>query len=62
MKKETERENFISVLELEEHDIMKVIEKRTLESLRDTFEGENTQTHYILKIRKRKVLGMKLIL
>ena len=55
MKKETERENFISVLGLEEHDIMKVIEKRTLESLRDTFEGENTQTHY-------KVLGMKLIL
>ena len=32
---------------------MKVIEKTTLESLRDTFEGENIQTHY-------KVLGYEI--
>ena len=32
---------------------MKAIEKATLESLRDTFEGENIQTHY-------KVLGYEI--
>ena len=50
MKKEEQREIFRSLLGFKEHDIMKVIEKTTLESLRDTVEGENIQTHY-------KVLG-----
>ena len=53
MKKEEQRENFRSLLGFTEHGIMKVIEKRTLESLRDTFEGENMQTHY-------KVLGYEI--
>ena len=48
MKKEEQRENFRSLLGFKEHDIMKVIEKTMLESLRDTFEGENMQTHYKL--------------
>ena len=47
MKKEEQRENFRSLLGF------KVIEKTTLESLRDTFEGENIQTHY-------KVLGYEI--
>ena len=46
MKKEEQRENVRSLLRFKEHDIMKAIEKTTLESLRDTFEGENIQTHY----------------
>ena len=50
MKKEEQRENFRYLLGFKEHDIMKVIEKTTLESLRDTFKGENIQTHY-------KILG-----
>ena len=50
MKKEEQRENFRSLLGFKEHDIMKVIEKATLESLRDTFEGEDIRTQY-------KVLG-----
>ena len=50
MKNEEQRENFRSLLGFKKHDIMKTIEKTTLESLRDTFEGENIQTHY-------KVLG-----
>ena len=49
MKKE-EQNNFRSPLGFTEHDIMKIIEKTTLVSLRDAFEGENIQTHY-------KVLG-----
>ena len=53
MKKEEQRENFRSLLGFKEHDIMKVIEKTMLESLRDTFEGENMQTHY-------KVLGYEI--
>ena len=47
MKKEEQRVNFRSLLGFKEHDIMRVIEKTALESLRDTFEGENIQTHYI---------------
>ena len=35
-----------SLLRFKKHDIMKVIETTTLESLKDTFEGENIQTHY----------------
>ena len=50
IKKEEQRENFRSLLGFKEQDIMKVIEKTKLESLRDTFEGENIRTHY-------KVLG-----
>ena len=34
MKKEEQRENFRSLLGFKEHDIMKVIEKTTLESLK----------------------------
>ena len=45
MKKEEQRDNFRTLLGFKEHDIMKVIEKTTPESLRDTFEGENIQTH-----------------
>ena len=41
MKKEEQRENFRSLLGFKEHDIKKVIEKTTLESLRNTFEEEN---------------------
>ena len=40
MKKEEQREIFRSLLGFKEHDKMKIIEKTTLESLRDTFEGE----------------------
>ena len=46
MKKEEQRENFRSLLGFKEHGLKKVIEKTTLESPRDTFEGENIQTHY----------------
>ena len=46
-------ENFRSLLGFKEYDIMQVIEKTTLESLRDAFEGENIQTHY-------KVLGYEI--
>ena len=46
IKIEEQKENFISLLGFKEHDIMKVIETTTLESLRDIFEGENIQTHY----------------
>ena len=53
MKKEEQRGNFRSLLRFKEHDIMKVIEKTTLESLRDPFEGENIQAHY-------KVLGYEI--
>ena len=53
MKKEEQRKNFRFLLWFKEHDIMKIIEKTTLESLRDTFEGENIQTHY-------KVLGYEI--
>ena len=44
-EKRRKKENFISLLGFKEHDIMKVIEKTTLESLRDTYVGENIQTH-----------------
>ena len=53
MKKEEQRENFRFFLGFKEHDITKVIEKTTLESLRRTFEGKNIQTHY-------KVLGYEI--
>ena len=53
MKKEEQRENFRSLLGFKQHDIMKVIEKTTLEPLRDAFEVENIQTHY-------KVLGYEI--
>ena len=53
MKKEEQRENFRSLLGFKEHDIIKVIQKTTLESLSDTIEGENIQTHY-------KVLGYEI--
>ena len=53
MSKEEQRENFRSLLVFKEHDIMKATEKTTLESLRNTFEGENIQTHY-------RVLGYKI--
>ena len=46
MKKEEPRQNFRSLFGFKEHDIMKVIEKTTLEPLRDTFERENIQTDY----------------
>ena len=46
IEKEEQRENFKSILGFKEHDIMKVTEKATLESLRDTFEGENIQSRY----------------
>ena len=52
MEKEEQRGNFRSLLGFKEHDIMKVI-KKTLESLRDKFEGENIQTHC-------KVLGYEI--
>ena len=53
MKKEEQRENFRSLLGFKEHDIMKVIEKTTLESLRDTIEGEIYKLNY-------KVLGYEI--
>ena len=53
MKREKQRENFRSFLGFKEHDITKVTEKTTLESLKDTLEGENIQTHY-------KVLGYEI--
>ena len=53
MKKEEHRINFRSLLEFKDHDIIKVIEKTTLKSLGDTFEGENIQTHC-------KVLGYEI--
>ena len=53
MKKEEQTENFRSLLGFKEHDIIKVIQKTTPESQRDTFEGENIQTHY-------KVLGYQI--
>ena len=53
MEKEEQRGNFRSLLGFKEHDIMKLIKKTTLESLRDKFEGENIQTHY-------KVLGYEI--
>ena len=39
MKKEEQRENLRSLLGFKQYDITKVIEKTTLELLRDTFEG-----------------------
>ena len=54
MKNKEQKENFRSLLGLKEYYIMKVIEKTTLESLRDTFEGENIKTHY-------KVLAYEII-
>ena len=52
-KKEEQKENFRSLLWFKEHDIMKVIEKATSESLRDTFQEENIKTQY-------KVLGYEI--
>ena len=42
------RENFRAILGFKEHEIIKPIEQTLLESLRDTFEGENIQSHYIV--------------
>ena len=53
MKKEEQRENFRSLLGFKEHDIKKVIEKTTLESVIDTSEREHIQTQY-------KVLGYEI--
>ena len=44
--KEKQRENFRTILGFEEHDIMNVTEKTTLDSIRNAFEGENIQTNY----------------
>ena len=45
-KKEEKREDFRLLLGFKEHDIMKVIEKTTLDAIKNIFEGENIQTHY----------------
>ena len=45
-KEKQTNKNFKTILGFKEHDIMNVTEKATLDSLRDTFEGENIQTHY----------------
>ena len=44
MKKEDQRENFRYLFWFKEHDTKTTLET-TLESLRDTLEGENIQTH-----------------
>ena len=44
--KEKQIKNFRTILGFKENDIMKVIEQTQLESLKNTFEGENIQTHY----------------
>ena len=46
LQKEKQRENFKTTLGFKEHDIMKVTEKTTLDSIKNTFERENIQTHY----------------
>ena len=46
LEKEKQRENFRTILGFKEHDIMKVTEKTTLDSIKNAFEGENIQTHY----------------
>ena len=46
LEKEKQRENFRTILDFKEHDIMKVTEKTTLDSIKNAFEGENIQTHY----------------
>ena len=49
-EKEKQRENFRTILDFKENDIMEVKEQTQLDSLKGAFEGENMQTHY-------KVLG-----
>ena len=46
LEKEKQRENFRTILGFKEHDIMRVTEKTTLDSINNAFEGENIQTHY----------------
>ena len=46
LEKEKQRENFRTILGFKEHDTMNVIEKTTLNSIKNAFEGENIQTHY----------------
>ena len=46
LEKEKQRENFRTILGFKEHDIMKVTEKTTLDSIKNGFEGENIQTYY----------------
>ena len=46
LEKEKQRENFRTILGFKEYDIMNVTEKTTLDSIKNTFEGENIQTHY----------------
>ena len=53
LEKENKRENFRTILGFKEHDIMKVTEKSTLDSIKNAVEGENIQTHY-------KVLGYEI--
>ena len=45
LEKEKQRENFGTILGFKEHDIMKVTEKTTLDSIKNAFEGGNIQTH-----------------
>ena len=46
LEKEKQRENFRTILGFKEHDIMRVTEKATLDSIKNAFAGENIQTHY----------------
>ena len=45
LEKEKQRKNFRTILGFKEHDIVKVTEKTTLDSIENAFEGENIQTH-----------------
>ena len=45
LEKEKQRENFRTILGFKEYEIINVTEKATLDSIKNTFEGENIQTH-----------------
>ena len=46
LEKEKHRESFRTILGFKEYEIMNVIEKTTLDSIKNAFEGEDIQTHY----------------
>ena len=41
LEKEKQRETFRTILGFKEHDIMKITEKTTLDSIKNAFEREN---------------------
>ena len=45
LEKEKQRENFRTILGFKEYEIINITEKATLDSIKNTFEGENIQTH-----------------